>query len=215
MSSNFELNAEVRQDKGKGASRRLRREDKVPGILYGAGKDPISITLSQRQLLKSLENEAVYSHILTVNIDGKLDKVVLRDLHRHPYKPTLLHVDLQRVSETTKIRLSVPLHFLNQDIAPGVKTGGGLVSHLMNSVEVSCLAKDLPEFIEVDLIGLELNHSVHLSDLKMPPGVEIAALMQGPEHDLPVVNIHLTRASESEAPAAAAAGTPAAGTPAA
>lgn len=205
MSVNFELNAELRHTKGKGASRRLRCEGKVPGILYGAGKDPVSITLSQRQLLKSLENEAVYSHILTLNIDGKFDKVVLRDLHRHPVKPIVLHVDLLRVSETTKIRLSVPLHFINQDIAPGVKVGGGLVSHLMNSIELSCLAKDLPEFIEVDLAGLELNHSLHLSDLKLPEGVEIPALMQGPEHDLPVVNIHLTRASESEAPVVGAA----------
>jgi len=200
MSLSFELEANVRQDMGKGASRRLRRDNKVPGIIYGGNAAPLALTLDHDKVVHSLEHEAFYSHILTIKIDGKPEKAVLKDLQRHPYKPSILHLDLQRVSEGEKLRMHVPLHFIGEDVAPGVKQGGGVVSHLINDVEVSCLPKNLPEFIEVDISGLELNETVHLSDLKLAQGVELVELHHGPEHDLPVVSIHLPRgAKEAEA----------------
>lgn len=200
MSANFNLNAELRSEKGKGASRRLRREGKIPVILYGVGSEPVSLTMKHNQLMHSLENEAFYSHILTLIIDGKEEQAVLKDLQRHPFKPAVLHADFMRVSATEKLRMNVPLHFLGEDVAPGVKEGGGVISHLINDVEVSCLAKDLPEFIEVDVSGVELNATVHLSDLILPKGVELVELSHGGEHDQPVVSIHLTRGSiETEA----------------
>jgi large subunit ribosomal protein L25 len=192
MSAEFVLTAETRTTTGKKASRRLRNADKFPAVLYGAG-DPISITLDHDQVLHQLENEAFYSHVLTVKVDGNEQQAVLKDVQRHPSKPRILHMDLQRVSGKNKISMQIPLHFLGEEVAPGVKIGGGIVAHLMSSIEVRCLAKDLPEFIEVDLSSLELNESVHLSDLKVPAGVEIAELAQGSEHDLPVASIHSTR----------------------
>lgn len=195
MSANFNLNAELRSDMGKGASRRLRREGKIPAILYGTGGEPVSLTMEHNQLIHSLENEAFYSHILTITIDGKDEQAVLKDLQRHPYKPAVLHADFMRVSATEKLRMHVPLHFIGEDVAPGVKQGGGVVSHLINDVEVSCLAKDLPEFIEVDVSAIELNATVHMSDLVLPKGVELVELTHGDDHDQPVVSIHLTRGS--------------------
>lgn len=213
MNVSFELNAQVRHDSGKGASRRLRRDGKVPAIMYGGGQKPMSLALDQDAVRHSLENEAFYSHILTVNIDGQPVQAVLKDLQRHSYRPIILHMDLQRISETEELRMHVPLHFIGEAVAPGVKLGGGIISHLVTDVEVSCLPKYLPEFLEVDVSNLQLNETLHLSDIKLPEGVKIIALTHGPEHDLPVVSVHVPRAAvEAEAaPAAEAAAAPAAG----
>ncbi len=189
MSTDFVLKAEPREDQGKGASRRLRRDGKTPAIIYGAGKAPGPISLVHHEVLHQLENEAFYSHILTVELGSQTERVVLRDVQRHPYKPVILHLDLQRVSENEKIRVHVPLHFIHEDTCKGVKAGG-LISHLQVEVEVMCLPKDLPEFIEVDLADVEVGQTVHLSELKLPAGVEIPALAHGAEHDLGVVNVH-------------------------
>lgn len=194
MSGKYELNAEIRNVKGKGASRRLRREgEQLPAIIYGGEKESVSLTLNHREVMKALENEAFYSHILTLNIGGQKEKVVLKDLQRHPYKVRMVHMDFLRVGHQ-KITMHVPIHFLGGDVAPGVKTGGGIVSHLMTSVDVRCMPDDLPEYLELDISKLELNESIHLSQIKLPKGVEIVQLSHGIEHDLPVVNIHIPRA---------------------
>ena len=221
MSESFVVEAEPRTDLGKGASRRLRREGKLPGVIYGIGKDPVSISLQQNVLMHQLENEAFFSHILTVKLGKNEEQAIIKDLQRHPSKPILLHVDLQRVSATEKIRVNVPLHFLNEDTSPGVKAGG-LVSHHITEVEVSCLPGDLPEFIEMDLGALELEGIVHLSDISVPSGTELVELSHGEGHDQSVISIHLPRgaheeeeeeaeAAEAAAAAAAAAAAPAAG----
>ena len=209
MAVSFQMSAEPRTDLGKGASRRLRRAGKVPGILYGGKQEPTGVTFEHKDLVKSLENEAFYSHILTVNLGGKAERAVLKDLQRHPFKPIIMHLDLQRVTDTDKIRVHVPLHFKGEDVAPGVKLASGIFNHLMKHVDVTCLAKDLPEFIEVDVSSLNVGESVHLSDLKLPSGVAIPGLVAGSEHDLPVVSIVLPRAAvevEEAAPAAPAEG---------
>lgn len=212
----FILNAEKRDLKGKGASRRLRRTNMVPGIIYGSGKDAVSLMFNHDELIRSLQHEAFYSHILTIKIGGEDERAVLKDVQRHPARPTIQHIDLQRVSETEKLRMHVPLHFKGEDIAPGVKVGSGIVSHQMVEVEVSCLPKHLPEFIEVDVSGLDIGEALHLSQLVLPEGVELVELSHGDEHehDLPVVSIHKPRVAEvEEAPAVAAAAVPVAGTP--
>jgi large subunit ribosomal protein L25 len=210
MAVSFELNAEPRKDTGKGASRRLRRAGSVPAILYGGKEEPRALTLNHNQVLRSLEHEAFYSHILTVNIGGTGTRAVLRDLQRHPSKPTILHVDLQRVSETEKLRMHVPLHFLGEDIAPGIKLGGGMVMHELIEVEVECLPQDLPEYIEVDISALDVGDSLHLSDLKVPQGLTLVELARGEDHDLGVVSIHARRGGgeEEEGAAPAAEGGP-------
>lgn len=194
MAEAFVLDADVRSDEGKGASRRLRREGKVPAIMYGGHKDPQMITLVHKDLAKQLENEAFYSHILTVNVSGATERAILKDIQRHPAKPIIMHVDLQRVSESEKIRVHVPLHFINEASSPGVK-GGGLASHQMVEVEITCLPKDLPEFIEVDLGALNINDAIHLGELKLPPGVEFA---HAGGEDAPVASIHGKAAEEME-----------------
>jgi large subunit ribosomal protein L25 len=191
----FNLTAEVRSDLGKGASRRLRRENKVPAVLYGAEKDPISLTLDHDSLVHQLENESFYSHILTIDIAGNKEKAVLKDLQRHPAKPVLLHADLMRVSEKEKLKMHVPLHFLNEEQAPGVKKGG-IVTHNITEVEIQCLPKDLPEYLEVDLSGIEIEEIVHLTDIKLPAGVELVELLHGADHNQAVAAIHKTRASK-------------------
>jgi large subunit ribosomal protein L25 len=210
MAVSFELNAEPRNDTGKGASRRLRRAGSVPAILYGGKEGPRALTLNHNQLLRSLEHEAFYSHILTINIGGTGTRAVLRDLQRHPSKPTILHVDLQRVSETEKLRMHVPLHFLGEDIAPGIKLGGGMVMHELIEVEVECLPQNLPEYIEVDISALDVGDSLHLSDLKIPQGLTLVELARGADHDLGVVSIHARRGGgeEEEGAAPAAEGVP-------
>jgi large subunit ribosomal protein L25 len=192
---NFEINAKVRTDIGKGASRRMRHAGIIPAIIYGAGKDPVSLSLSHNEINNNLSNESFYSHILTVNIDGKSEKAVLKDLQRHPYKPSILHLDLQRVSDTEKLSLRVPLHFINEDNCVGVKQDGGKISHQMTDVEISCLPKDLPEFIEVDLANVKTGDIVHLSNLTIPENVDLVSLAHG---DLPVASVNLPRGTQEE-----------------
>lgn len=195
----IELNAELRTDMGKGASRRLRREQNlVPGILYGGTHDPMPISLNHNHVIKALKNEAFYSHILTLHIDGKPEKAVLKAMQRHHSKPKIMHMDFQRVSATEKIKMHVPLHFLGEDVAPGVKLGGGIVTHMITDLEIQCLPAHLPEYIEVDLSQLELDHALHLSDIKLPEGVELATAIVDAEHDSPVANITLPRAAAAE-----------------
>lgn len=196
----FEVIAQPRTDIGKGASRRLRHAGQVPAIIYGVGKEPVSLTLSHNELLKHLEHEGFYSHILTINIDGQPENAVLKDLQRHPYRPRVMHMDFLRVSETQKLHMRVPLHFINEDQCVGVKQGDGVVSHNQTEVEISCLPKDLPEFIQVDLHNIQLNEIVHLSDLVLPEGVELVGLKHGgrTEHDLAVVSVHLPRGTHTE-----------------
>jgi len=199
MKVDFTLSAESRSDVGKGASRRLRREGKIPAVMYGAGEDPVSLSLDHDSFMHRLEHEAFYSHILTITVDGdKTYKAVLKDLQRHPAKNRMLHADFLRVGEDDVIHMSVPLHFVGEDVAPGVKSGG-LVSHLMTSVEIICRAGDLPEFLEVDLSGLQAGESLHLSDIKLPEGAIVAALQHGEDHDLPVASIHMPRGAGSSA----------------
>ncbi len=193
MSTSFELTAELRKDKGKGASRRLRRSGKIPAILYGAGEAPQSLVLDHDAVVHNLENEAFYSHILNIDVEGKTVQAVLKDIQRHTHKPSVLHIDLQRISAGEKLRMHVPLHYIGEDRAVGVKKSGGVISHLMMDVEITCLPKDLPEYIEVDVSNLGLNESLHLSDIQLPDGVEIVALLHGPEHDQPIISIHSPR----------------------
>jgi large subunit ribosomal protein L25 len=189
----FEVEASVRHDMGKGASRRLRREEKVPGVVYGANKEPVLISLDQNKMAKALEHESFYSHILTLKTGTDSDRVILKAVQRHPFKPFLLHVDFQRINMNEKLHMHIPLHFLGAEEAPGVKEGG-LIQHIMSDVEVSCLPGDLPEFIEINVADMALNDIRHLSDIKLPKGVEIVALLH--EDDKPVVSIHLPRIEE-------------------
>ena len=209
MSVDFTVNAETRTDVGKGASRRLRHAGKVPAIIYGSGKDPVSLTVGHDEFMHHLEHEAFYSHILTVNVDGKKQKAVLKDLQRHPSKPRMLHIDFLRVSDKDVIHMSIPVHFLNEDESAGVKEGG-LVSHLMTTIDIACKASDLPEYLQLDIIEVEVGGSLHLSDIELPKGVEIPALAHGADHDLPVVSIHMPRAVVEEEPTEAAEGVEAA-----
>jgi len=206
MKTSFELVAEFRETQGKGASRRLRHEGKVPAILYGGHLEARALTLSHQKLSIMLENERFYSTILNLKVGDQTQAAILKDVQRHPFKNAILHIDFQRVEENEKIRISIPLHFKGEAISPGVKSQGGLVSHMRTEVEVSCLPKDLPEFIEVDISGLSLNESIHLSQLKIPAGVQLVDLAK---EDAAVVAIHSPRAEEPE-PTAAAPGAPAA-----
>jgi len=197
----FVVNAESRSDEGKGASRRLRRTGKVPAVIYGGSKDAQSISLSHNIMLQHVENEAFYSHILDINVDGAKQKAVLKAIQWHPYKPAIMHMDFQRVDESSVIKVSVPVHFVGEDVAPGVKAGG-IVTHQLTAVEVSCPAGKLPEYIEADVSGLDVGGSIHLSQLTLPEGVSIVELSHGEEHDLPVATVVATRggaAAEEEA----------------
>lgn len=208
--ASFEFEAQTRDMLGKGASRRLRREEKVLGVVYGGNEAATSIALEQRLVFKALENEAVYSHILTLSVNGKKQKVVLRDVQRHPYKAQILHLDFLRVKETDMLTMRVPVHFVGEDTCPGV-ANGGILNHLISELEIRCQANKLPEFIQVDVSKLELDQDITLSQVKTPAGVEIIQLTQG--HDLPIVSVHLPRqtkldieeAAEEAAAAAAAA----------
>jgi large subunit ribosomal protein L25 len=184
------LNATLRDDMGKGASRRLRHAGKFPGIVYGGEKDPVSITLEQKDVQKKLPDEHFYSQVLSLNIDGASEDVLLRDIQHHPYRQEVMHMDFVRVDATHVVHVHTPLHFIGEDIAPGVKQEGGAISHVMMEVELECLPKDIPEFIEVDLSGLHTGDIVHLTDLNLPEGVTILALKQGDEHDTTVASCH-------------------------
>lgn len=194
MSVDFTVEAQIRENLGKGSSRRLRRQGLTPGIVYGAGRDPQAITLDHNKVINFIENEAFFSHILSLTIDGKPEKVVLRDMQRHPAKRAVLHMDFLRVSDKETIRISVPLHFTGVE---GVKRGGGVVSHLVTELEISCLPGDLPEYIEVDVSGKNIGDSLHLSDIHLPKGVELS---HGEDDNMTIATIHLPRAAaESEA----------------
>lgn len=216
MKTSFELVADPRDGaQGKGASRRLRRSGKVPAILYGGQHEPRQILLDHQNLLTLLVNERFFSTILALKIKDEMQPAIVKDVQRHPAKNQILHMDLQRVLENEHVRLMIPLHFKGGAGAPGVKTQGGVISHLLNLVQVMCLPKDLPEFLEIDLSTMEINDIKRLSDIPLPAGVQLVDLVHG--RDEPVVSVHHPRAEEVEAPtadavaAAAAGATPVAG----
>lgn len=197
----IEISANNRTLQGKGASRRLRVCGKLPGIIYGGENPAQAIELDHNSLFHKLKLEAFHASILSINLEGKKEQVLLRDLQMHPFRPQVLHIDFQRVDQNKKVHMKVPLHFVNADISPGVKISGGIVSHVLTELDISCLPKDLPEFIQVDLTDLAANNSVHLSDLKMPDGVEIPALTKG--GNSAVATIVIPRAVVSEESTAA------------
>ncbi|MHB1527851.1 MAG: 50S ribosomal protein L25/general stress protein Ctc [Acidiferrobacteraceae bacterium] len=205
MSAKFELQAELRTTKGTGASRRLRHQGLVPAVLYGAGKEAVMLTLPHDKVWHDIHNEAFATSILTVRFGQGSDQAILRDIQMHPFKPRIQHIDLQRISATEKLHIAVPLHFVGEDVAPGVKQQGGIVSHLVTEVDVSCLPNQLPEFLVVDISGLHVGDSIHLSGIPLPEGVALTALAHG--NDLAVVTVSLVRTAvevEAAAPAEAA-----------
>ena len=187
MSDEFNLIAEMRDDRGKGASRRLRRQGKVPAIIYGAGRDPRALMFDHNKVLRELENASFYSSILTIKVGDESRAAIVKDIQRHPAKKIILHIDFQRIVEDEKIRMQIPIHFLGEEDAIGVKIGGGSVSRLMTELEVSCLPKDLPEFLEVDISELELDQMLHVSNISLPKGVEISEIVL--EQDQAIVSI--------------------------
>ncbi|MEW5057998.1 MAG: 50S ribosomal protein L25/general stress protein Ctc [Cycloclasticus sp.] len=197
MSTNFELAASIRKDLGKGATRRLRKEGVVPAVIYGAGSEPVSIGLDHNKLMHSTENEAFFSHILSIDVAGKEEKVIIKALQRHPSRSVLMHADFMRVNMSEKLKVHVPIHFVGEELSEGVKAGG-VLTHDLVDVEIQCLPVDLPEFIEVDVSGLAVGESLHLTDLTIASGLEIVALLQGADHDLQVVSVQANRASEIE-----------------
>ncbi|MBK6375825.1 MAG: 50S ribosomal protein L25/general stress protein Ctc [Xanthomonadales bacterium] len=210
MAKTHQLAVTLRKDEGKGASRRLRRAGNVPAVVYGGGKlDPVSIQIAHKDVYMASQNEWFYSAIIDLSLGGDVQKVLLRDMQRHPFKQQILHLDFLRINEDEAIRVRVPLHFINQESSPAGKTGGAIIMHEMTEVEISCLPKDLPEFIEVDLAELKVDDIIHLSGLKLPKGTEIVELKLGKEHDIAVVIAKLGRV-EVEA-TEAAEGTAAAG----
>lgn len=199
MTVELKLDATVREDQGKGASRRLRRAKQIPGILYGAGKAPVSLTFNEEQVLRLLREEGFFSQILDVKIKGKrVEKAILKDMQRHPFKPLVTHMDLLRIKAGEKMRQTVPLHFLNEETAKGVKLGGGVIHHDVIEIEVECLPNDLPNSIDVDVAELELGHSIHLSDLTPPEGVVFPGLDVEAQHDPVLVSINAPRVVSDE-----------------
>ncbi len=198
MENQFQITAEPRRDLGTAFARRLRHAGRVPAVIYGDGQPNIDITLDHNNIIHHLTREAFHSHVLTVDVAGRSEQVILRDVQMHPYKRLVMHLDFLRVSADRKLRMVVPVHFLGEDTSVGVKQHGGLVSHLMPEIEIECLTKDLPEFIAVDLSGMDIGQSLHLSQLTLPAGVTIPALALGHDHDLPVVAMHAPRKSTDE-----------------
>jgi large subunit ribosomal protein L25 len=199
------INAVKRDVKGTGASRRARRAGNVPGVVYGGGQPAVNLTMNLKELFLQFRHEAFHASILSLILDGKKEDVLLRDYQMHPVRNTIQHIDFQRVSANEKVHVRIPFHYLHEDTAPGVKVGGGIVAHIMTEAEVSCLPKDLPEFIEVDLGALELGDSVHLSQITLPKGVEFVALAHG--NDAAVAAIAKTRGGISDDDEAAPAAT--------
>ena len=190
MSDQFELTAELREDKGKGASRRLRRlADQVPAIIYGGKEDPKPLTLVRKDFEKALENEAFFSHVLSINVGGTTEKAILKDLQRHPAKDVVMHADFLRVDDKVAIKVHVPIHFVNEDTCYGVKMEGGMVQHQVTDIEVSCLPADIPEYIGVDMAEVKSGEIVHLTDITLPEGVTSVALALGDDHDLAVASV--------------------------
>ena len=192
MAEEFDLIAELREDQGKGASRRLRHEGKVPAIIYGAGRPPRALSFDHNKVIKQLENESFYSSVLNIKVGDKSQAAIVKDIQRHPARRVIMHMDFQRIVEDEVIRMNVPIHFVGEDVAVGVKQGGGKVSHLMTDIEVVCLPKDLPEYLEIDVSELELDAMLYLADLPLPEGVEIPALAQ-PDGNQPIVSIHVIK----------------------
>jgi len=215
MAHQFTLAAETRRDAGKGASRRLRREGKIPGIMYGGGQPPTGVAFDANALHRNMAEEAFLSSILNVTLDGQPLQAIVRDYQPHPAKRAILHLDLQRIVATEKLWMTVPLHFINQDTAPGVKLGAGSVSHLLTELEISCLPKDLPEYIEVDVGQMQLDDMLHIRDLTLPEGVEVPGFKPNTDSDLPIVHVHVLRVVEEPAPEVAAAAEGEAAAPAA
>ncbi|HVE49450.1 MAG TPA: 50S ribosomal protein L25/general stress protein Ctc [Casimicrobiaceae bacterium] len=216
----MEVNAFARSGDGRGAARRLRHSGRAPGIVYGAGAEPMQIELDHNALIHALKAEAFHSSILTMKVDGATQKVLLRDVQMHPFRPQVLHIDFQRVDEAKKIHMKVPLHFVNEAISPAVKTGGAIISHIANELDITCLPKDLPEFIEVDLSALEANKSIHASEIALPAGVTAALHGKDPVVATAVIpKVQEVEAEEevaaTDAAAAAATAAPAAAAPAA
>lgn len=197
MAARFELTGEKRADKGTSANRRLRRAGKVPAVLYGGAKDTIMVTFDHDTVYHQLTNEAFRNSVLTVKVGTDTDQAILRDVQMHPYRPKVIHMDLQRISATETLHLEVPIHVVGEDLAPGVKQEGGVVSRLMTAVDISCLPHQLPEYLEVDISELNIGESVHLTDIKLTEGVTITSLAHGGE-DLPVVSVAAVRVVEEE-----------------
>jgi len=203
MATDFDLIADYREDQGKGASRRLRHEGKVPAIIYGAGRPPRSITFDHNKVIQQLENESFYSSILNVKVGEKRQAAIVKDIQRHPSKRLIMHIDLQRIVEDQAIKMNVPIHYVGEDVAPGVREEGGTVTRMLNDVEVTCLPKDLPEYLEVDISGMDLNDMLYLTDIKIPEGVEIVGMAQAEEEQAqPIVSITFIHEEiiEEEAP---------------
>ena len=199
MSEEFELNCSVRTDLGKGASRRLRRlNESIPAVLYGGKKGSVALTIAHKDIAKATANEAFFSNIITLKIDSKKEPVIIKALQRHPAKPLILHADFQRVDMKQELQVRIPIHFINEDKCIGVKLGGGSVRHTLNEIEIICLPKDLPEYIEVDMLEVEVGQSVHLSDVIFPEGVRSVALSLGEESDLNVASVQLPRGGAEE-----------------
>ena len=194
MSNTITLNATKREDMGKGASRRLRHAKQLPAIVYGGeGKEPVSITLLQKDVQHKLPDEHFYSQVLSLNIDGSAEDVLLRDIQHHPYKQEVMHMDFIRIDAHHAVHVHTPLHFIGEEGSPGIKQEGGVVSHMMMEVELECLPKNIPEFIEVDLSDMHVGDIIHLSDLNLPEGVEVLALKHGEEYDAAVVSMHVRK----------------------
>lgn len=197
MSDSNTISAVTRDEQGTGASRRLRRDGKIPAILYGAGKDTVKLTLDHNTLFHDLEKESFHSSILNVEVDSKGERAILRDVQMHPYKPIIMHIDLQRVSAKDKIHMNIPFHFTGGEESPGVKLEGGIISHLMTELDISCLPDDLPEYIEIDVSGLNLGDSIHISEITLPKGVESTSVAHGGD-DLAIVTCSAVRGSQAE-----------------
>jgi large subunit ribosomal protein L25 len=196
MTNNLQLAAEIRNNVGKNISRRLRHEGNVPAIIYGIGKKPEALTLKHNEVIKALENEDFFTQIISLNVNGKPEQVVLKDLQRHPYRATqIMHIDFMRIKAGEKITMRIPLHFIGEQVAPGIKLGG-IITHSISEVEVKCLPSDLPKYIDVDMSNMELNNIVHMSDLKLPKGVELTELTHGEEHNLPIATLQMARIAE-------------------
>ncbi|KAF7785248.1 MULTISPECIES: 50S ribosomal protein L25/general stress protein Ctc [Pseudoalteromonas] len=200
--SQYVLNAEVRETLGTGASRRLRRADKVPAILYGAGKDAVSLTLEHNKVIQMQEDEGFYTHILTLNIGGESVEAILKDIQRHPYKPKVTHLDFQRVDASQKLHTKVPVHFINEEAAT---KGGNTIAHHVTEIEITCLPAQLPEFVEVDVAAIEVGATVHLSDIALPAGVVSVELAKGADHDQAVVTVNAPKGGAAEETAEEAA----------
>ncbi len=193
MAEKFDLIAEYREDTGKGASRRLRHQGKVPAIIYGAGRPARSLTFDHNKVLQELESESFYSSVLNIKVGDKSQAAILKDLQRHPSKPQVMHLDFQRIVEDEVIRMNVPIHLLGADVAVGVRQGGGKVSQMRTDVEVICLPRDLPEYLELDISELELDGLMYMADIPLPEGIEIPELAQETEQVQPIVSIHVIK----------------------